>query len=97
MEVLTSYAFWIRLFGIFEFLSYGVHLIGRVATSVLLAAHASAGWQFSDSQSLLRAIVPELVGVILAAAIIWKADWIADRLEKLRANRQCPNVDADNP
>ena len=54
-------------------------------------------WEFLDSRSLVRTTVPELVGVILSAAIIWKADWIADRLEKLRANRQCPNVDADNP
>ena len=75
MEVLASYAFWIRLFGIFKFLSYGVDLISQFATSMVLAANAPMEWQFSDSRSLVRTSVPRLVSVILAGLIVWKADW----------------------
>ncbi len=80
LEVLTSYVFWIRLFGVFKFLSFGVQFIGHLATSAVLAANAPMEWQFSDSRSLMRTSGPELVGVILAAAIVWKADWIAEKL-----------------
>ena|ERR1035437_6619603 len=90
LEVLASYAFWIRLFGIFEFLSLGVQFIGHLATS------AAMEWPFLESRSLIRT-GPELVGVILAAAIIWKADWIAEKLQKIGPDKGCANaVDAKN-
>jgi hypothetical protein len=77
LEVLTSYAFWIRLFGVFKFLWLGVQLIGHLATSMAME------WPFLELRSF-RSSGPELVGVILSAAIIWKADWIADKLQTMR-------------
>jgi hypothetical protein len=46
----------------------------------------------------MRTSVPELVGVILAAAIIWKADWIAEKLQKIVATDKggLDTADKDN-
>jgi hypothetical protein len=89
MESLASYGFWIRLLGIFKFLSSGVELVSSVAFVVAVE------WppRFEPRQFLNCS--PTLVGVILSAAIIWKADWIAEKLEKLKAKPENPSIGAE--
>jgi hypothetical protein len=89
LEVLGSLAFWIRLFGIFKFLSYGVQFIGHFGTSAVME------WQFLDLRSF-RTCVPNLVGAVLAAAIVWKADWIAEKLDQWKTVPEGPNADAED-
>lgn len=82
LESLASFAFWVRLFGTFEFLSYGIQLVGRFAMAAAVATDSSDGWQLS-SPCVVNAIVLPLTGLIVSAAIIWKADWLAEKLTRL--------------
>jgi hypothetical protein len=92
MEILTSYAFWIRLFGIFEFLSKGTGLLGRFAWIATARSSfletGSAPYSYFVEQTW-----PSAISVAVAAAIVWKAEWIADMLKKV-CPREEPADDA---
>jgi len=76
LSILTSYGFWIRLFGIFTFLSSGTQLIGRLAIDLSINSFNYAGKFWMHGSGAL------FVSTVLAALIIWKADWIANILGK---------------
>jgi hypothetical protein len=83
MESLASYGFWIRLFGIFLFLSYGIKFFGSLTAVVTMDWQFNAGARFWAMTS-----GPMLLSAILAAGIIWKADWIAEKLQKIGADKE---------
>jgi hypothetical protein len=83
MESLASYGFWIRLFGIFLFLSYGIKFFGS------LTADVAMDWQFNAGVRLWAMTSgPMLLSTILAGVIVWKADWIAEKLQKIGADKE---------
>jgi hypothetical protein len=96
LTVLTFYAFWIRLLGIFTFLSSGIRFIGRLTLNV------SANLPYVDVAGLswmswmYRSGVDELVSVILAAFVIWKADWIAERIGKIGSSNKASEAASDS-
>ena len=87
LVTLTSYAFWIRLFGIFTFLTSGIHFLGRFTMNVALkrAFVAASFWKYDAGA--------ELVSALLAIIVIWKADWIAAKLERLGSSNRLAGPD----
>lgn len=77
LSVLASYPFWIRLFGIFIFLTQGISFFSHLVMDV--ASHQRF---FTGSYWMLQSGMA-LVSAMLALVVIWKADWIAAKLEKL--------------
>lgn len=82
LEALASFAFWIRLFGIVELLSRGISLVGQMGTCAVFAARMRDDVTFV-SQLMPTMTIPNLVGIVVSAAIIWKADWLAEKLTRL--------------
>ena len=74
LTVLASYAFWIRLLGVFTFLSWGIGFVSRLATDLAVKREFVAGsfWMHNTGT--------QLVSTVLAALVIWKADWIAQKI-----------------
>jgi len=76
LAVLASYAFWIRLLGIFTFLSSGIRLVGDFAMSIgIYPKLADLRYWFVNSAW-------NITSTILGAVVIWKADWLAEKLGK---------------
>lgn len=90
LSVLISYAFWIRLLGIFTFLSSGIKFIGRLGMDV------AAQWQFLAPRFWMHNSGAELASAVLAAIVIWKADWIAEKLGRLGSSK-CDGANAASP
>ena len=91
MDSLASYAFWLRLFSIYICVSSGTSFFGH------LVAGAAVGGQFGAERFLIRTSMPTLVSAVLAGLIVWKADWIAEKLQKIGTDRgRVNNVDAKN-
>jgi hypothetical protein len=91
LTVLTFYAFWIRLLGIFTFLSSSIRFIGRLAMDM------SANLPYITRSSwIYRSGVDELVSAILAAFVIWKADWIAERIKKIGSSNKASEATPDS-
>ena len=82
LSVLASYGFWIRLLGIFILLSSSIRFLARLAMD--LAAEP----KFTVRPSWIFGSGTELVSAVLAAIVVWKADWIADKLGKLGSSRR---------
>ncbi|MDD5679443.1 MAG: hypothetical protein PHW60_15855 [Kiritimatiellae bacterium] len=83
LAALISYGFWIRLIGVFTFLS-SVNFFYQRAME-LAGKHQfelGAFWMVRYGQELLAAIV--------ALLIIWKADWIAEILGRLGSSNKVP-------
>ena len=74
LTILTQYSFWIRLTGIVILLHSGIDLFSSLATSLGLTAVGNHSWQY---------IVPKLVSTILALWVLWKADWIAEKVKSI--------------
>ena len=89
LTVLTSYTFWIRLFGIFTFLSSGIHFVGRLATDVAVKREfvARSFWMYNTGT--------ELISTVLAAIVIWRADWIAGRIGKIGSSNQASHATSE--
>ena len=77
LDVLASYGFWIRLIGIFTFLTSATNFFSQLAIELAVKRRIDHGafWMIRSGQ--------ELLAVIVALFIIWKADWIAETLGKL--------------
>lgn len=82
LTVLTSYVFWIRLLGIFTCLSSGIQFIGRFAMDVGFKR------QFFSPRDCMQSSGVDLLSAILAAIVIWKAHWIAERLGKMGSSNK---------
>ena len=86
LSAIASYAFWIRLLGIFTFLSSGTRFLGRLSMDIADTSQfvAQAFWMHRSGE--------HLVSTVLAAVVIWKADWIADKLGKQESSDK--NIDS---
>ena len=80
---LTSYVFWIRLLGIFILLSSGIGFFADLASG--FAMHRQS---VIDSFWKAQTLFPHIVSTILAFIAIWKADWIASRLERIGSSNK---------
>jgi len=89
LSILTSYAFWIRLFGIFTFLSSGIEFLSRFVLDVAAkrAFVARSFWMYSSGA--------ELVSALLAVIVIWKADWIAKKVGKRGSSNQASEATSE--
>ena len=77
LTILIHYSFWIRLSGILMMLREGTNLIKWVTSEVFLS-------QIEERQTHLFATnFQSFVGVGLGLLIIWKADWIAEKVKRL--------------
>jgi len=84
LNVLASYAFWIRLLGIFTFLTSGIDFFSHMVMDVATHQKFITGtyWMLQSGTALVSAI--------LAIVVIWKADWIAKILGKLGSSNKVP-------
>ena len=82
LTALTSYVFWIRLLGIFTLLSSGIGFFADLVSG--LAMHR----QFVIDSFWKVQTFPHIVSAILALIVIWKADWIASRLERIGSSNK---------
>jgi len=87
MTVIASYAFWIRLIGIFTFLT---SLTGCFSRLLMALANKQELQEMSFSEFPMKMMQSgeQLLAAILALGIIWKADWIAAKLEKNGSTNQ---------
>jgi len=70
---LTSYGFWIRMLGIFTFLSSGTEFLSELISDVAITRDFMNGiWMLKSGSKMISAIISLL--------IIWKADWLAEKL-----------------
>jgi hypothetical protein len=86
LTVLTTYAFWIRLLGIFTFLSSGILVVARLTTDVaLIRTDVAIKNEFVEKSWMYWMYNggTELVSTVLAAIVIWKADWLAKIIGKI--------------
>jgi len=88
LSALTSYAFWVRLLGIFTLLSSGIAFVADLVTGL------GMNRQFVVDSFWLIKTGPEMVSAFLAFLVIWKADWIATRLEHLGSSNRSNAGDA---
>jgi len=71
---LTSFAFWIRLFGIYTLFSGSIKLISGLGARVpFLSAHFSGG-------QLIFYVASEILTILIGIFMIAKADWLGDKL-----------------
>jgi hypothetical protein len=84
LSVLASYSFWIRLLGIFTFLTSGISFFSHLVMDVATHHKFITGtyWMLQSGTALLSAL--------LAIVVIWKADWIAKILGKLGSSNKVP-------
>lgn len=82
LSALGSYAFWIRLLGIFTFLTSGTKFFSQLVMELAAKRQIQFGsfWMIKSGT--------QLVSALLALLIIWKADWIAGKLERLKPSNQ---------
>lgn len=76
LESLTHYVFWIRIFGFFTFLSSGVHFFSRLASDV------SSNPKFVTSFFWVHSSGAELISSVMGLFIIYKAEWIVQKIGK---------------
>lgn len=81
LVILTQYSFWIRLAGIMMILREIKNLI-QWMTAEFVKSQLEA-----YAHNLYAPVFQALVGVGLAVLIIWKADWIAEKVNRI-ANYQ---------
>ena len=76
LTALTSYPFWVKLFGIFIVLQSSIAFLSQLVSDLAIKRQYAGGsfWMMKSGV--------ELVSAILAAVVIWKADWIAGLLER---------------
>jgi hypothetical protein len=77
LTALASYKFWIRLLGIFTLLSSGIAFFADLVSGF------GVNRQFVIDSFWKVKTFPHIVSAILAFIVIWKADWIANRLERI--------------
>jgi len=82
LAALASYSFWVRLFGISIFLTSSIAFLGRLVTDL-----ASNRRLVGDPIWIMQS-GSQLVSAILAVLVIWKADWIAEKLEKKESSNK---------
>jgi hypothetical protein len=87
LHALTSYAFWIRLFGIYLLLTHGISFLSNLATNAAFYPHVD------EARYWIKGAGSGLISAVLAALVVWKADWIAEKLGKMVAR---PRQPADN-
>ncbi len=87
LSALGSYAFWIRLLGIYTFLTSGTKFFSQIVTEL------AAKRQFEIGAFWMIKSGTQLVSALLALLIIWKADWIASKLERLKPSNK--TIDSD--
>ena len=82
MQILSSYVFWIRLLGIFTFLSSAIHFLARLGMDVAAKGEfmVRSYWMYSSGV--------EMVSALLGIIVVWKADWIASKLGNDRNNKK---------
>lgn len=92
MDALVSYAFWLRLFGVYICISSAISFFGYLATSAVM------DWQFGNTGWYLRNSMPSLISAVLAGLVVWKAEWIAAKVPKMITSDEArPNdIDAEN-
>ena len=80
LSALGSYAFWIRLLGIFTFLTSGTRFFSQMVMELATKRQFQFGsfWMIKSGT--------QLVSAVLALLIIWKADWISDKLGKIKSS-----------
>lgn len=79
LAYLATYAFWIRIFGLYICLSSAVTFLSHLASGISLREGIiNHGFTSGNSGSSLFA-------AILGAVVIWQADWIAQKVEELKA------------
>ena len=89
LAALTSYAFWIRLLGIVTFLNSGIALLGHLVTDLAVKRQfAFGGFWIVQSGS-------QLVSALVALGVIWKADWIAEKLRKFGSSNQASHATSE--
>jgi uncharacterized membrane protein len=71
---LSSYAFWIRLFGIFTFLTSSIAFFSHLVMDI------STNRRFAPGTFWMMQSGAALVAALLALLVIWKSDWIAHKL-----------------
>jgi uncharacterized membrane protein len=82
LTALTSYVFWIRLLGIFTLLSSGIGFFADLVSGLAMNR------QFVIDSFWKVKTFPHIVSAILAFVVIWKADWIANRLERIGSSNK---------
>ncbi|MCA1808070.1 MAG: hypothetical protein ABR497_01535 [Kiritimatiellia bacterium] len=89
LTVLASYAFWIRLLGIFTFLSSGIGFVSRLAADFAVKREfiARSFWMYNTGA--------QLVSTVLAGVVIWKADWIAQKIERIGAANKASQASSE--
>ena len=88
LTVLTSYAFWIRLLGIFTLLQSGIKFFGRLSMDI------ATDKQFVSKTFWMHSSGALFISTVLAALVIWKADWIADKLGPTKPSNNA--IDSDD-
>lgn len=71
LQALVSYAFWIRMFGVFTFLKSSIGLIGPLMSVV------SVNDEFRFTSIDRAQIIISFVAALLSLVIVRKADWIS--------------------
>ena len=86
LVILTQYSFWIRLAGILILLSEGVGLIRGVSAEVIRS-------QMEERMlNLFAPGVQAFIGIGLGLLIIWKADWIAEKVNSITNYQSCREI-----
>lgn len=87
LTILVHYSFWIRLSGIMMMLREGTNLIKWITSEVLFS-------QIEERQTHLFATnFKSAIGIGLGLLIIWKADWIAEKVKQITPNTSCNVID----
>lgn len=75
LNALASYAFWIRIIGVFTFISSGIRFLSRLGADL-----AARGELTANFQHLMYSGGAELISSLLGLFVVWKAGWIAGKL-----------------
>ena len=81
LTILTQYSFWIRVLGIITLLRAGVDLFSDLATALVATTVGYSSWM---------PLSTKLVSVILAFWVLWKADWIAEKVQRIGSAGRSP-------
>ena len=90
LAVLASYTFWIRLLGIFTFLSSTIRFLSRLATDLAEKRAFDAGsfWMYNTGT--------DLVSAVLASLVVWKAEWIADKIGRMGVSNHASHTSSES-
>ena len=87
LMLLTQYGFWIRLLAIMTLLDSFIQFVSHFATELVNARPFRIN-SFASMQT-----VTDCISFLLALLVLWKADWIAEKVKSIGSGGQTPKVD----